>query len=94
MLAGLQPGAFCAYTAPMSRSLRNLIEAQIRKAQAQGKLDHLEGEGKPLPHRHGDALIDPETLRVSSDNYRPIGRMQGPDWYCRTRDQFEMGRSQ
>ncbi|MDQ2092346.1 DUF1992 domain-containing protein [Marimonas arenosa] len=45
----------------MSRSLRNLTEAQIRKAQAQGKLDHLEGEGKPLPHRPGDALIDPGT---------------------------------
>ena len=45
----------------MSRSLRNLTESQIRKAQAEGKLDHLEGEGKPLPHRPGDAFIDPGT---------------------------------
>jgi len=45
----------------MSRTLRNLTESQIRKAQAEGKLDNLEGEGKPLPHRPGDVLIDPGT---------------------------------
>ncbi|BBU55261.1 MULTISPECIES: DUF1992 domain-containing protein [Mameliella] len=36
-----------------------LTEAQIRKAEAEGKLKNLEGEGRPLPHRPGDALIDP-----------------------------------
>ena len=36
-----------------------LTEAQIRKAEAEGKLRRLEGEGKPLPARPGDALIDP-----------------------------------
>ncbi|MBS0125114.1 DUF1992 domain-containing protein [Thetidibacter halocola] len=36
-----------------------LTEAQIRKAEAEGKLRGLEGEGKPLPYRPGDALIDP-----------------------------------
>jgi hypothetical protein len=36
-----------------------LTEAQIRKAQAEGKLSHLKGEGKPLPKRPGDAQIDP-----------------------------------
>lgn len=35
-----------------------LTEAQIRKAEAEGKLNNLEGAGKPLPHRPGDALID------------------------------------
>lgn len=39
-------------------SLRRLTEAQIRKAEAEGKLRDLEGEGKPLPYRPGDALID------------------------------------
>jgi len=29
-------------------------EAQIRKAQAEGKLDNLMGSGKPLPRRAGD----------------------------------------
>lgn len=43
----------------MSRSFRQLVERQIKKAQAEGQLDKLEGEGKPLPHRPGDALINP-----------------------------------
>ncbi|MDA5558112.1 J-domain-containing protein [Shimia sp. MMG029] len=37
----------------MIRSFLNLIERQIKKAQAQGQLNGLEGEGKPLPKRHG-----------------------------------------
>ena len=43
----------------MSRKFRQLTEAQIRKAEAEGKLSGLAGEGKPLPHRPGDAFIDP-----------------------------------
>ncbi|MBY6162074.1 DUF1992 domain-containing protein [Mameliella alba] len=39
--------------------LSRLTEAQIRKAEAEGKLSNLEGEGKPLAQRPGDALIDP-----------------------------------
>ena len=42
----------------MSRSLRHLTEAQIRKAGAEGQLTGLEGEGRPLPDRPGDAFID------------------------------------
>jgi hypothetical protein len=37
--------------------LNKLAERQIAKARATGKLDHLEGEGKPLPDRPGDAFI-------------------------------------
>lgn len=36
----------------MLRALRQLIERQIRKAEAEGQLSGLEGEGKPLPRRH------------------------------------------
>lgn len=36
----------------MLRSLRQLIERQIKKAEAEGQLSGLEGEGKPLPDRH------------------------------------------
>ena len=36
-----------------------LIERQIRKAQLRGQLQTLPGEGKPLPDRTGDALVDP-----------------------------------
>lgn len=38
--------------------LQQLTESQIRKALAEGKLSGLEGEGKPLPLRPRDALID------------------------------------
>lgn len=36
----------------MIRSFSNLIERQIKKAQAEGQLNDLEGSGKPLPKRH------------------------------------------
>ena len=36
-----------------------LIERRILKAKADGQLQGLEGEGKPLPDRSGDALTDP-----------------------------------
>ncbi len=39
-----------------------------------------------------DALIDPETLRIRSEEFHVIGRMASPNWYCRTRDRFEMAR--
>jgi len=43
----------------MSRKFRELTERQIQKALAEGKLSKLDGEGKPLPRRPGDALVDP-----------------------------------
>jgi len=42
----------------MSSRYRRLTEAQIKKAEAEGKLSGLAGEGKPLPDRPGDAFID------------------------------------
>ncbi|MCI2399046.1 DUF1992 domain-containing protein [Aliiroseovarius subalbicans] len=38
---------------------RDLAERRMRKAEREGQLTGLAGEGKPLPHRPGDALIDP-----------------------------------
>ena len=43
----------------MFRALRSLIERQILKANAEGKLSRLEGEGKPLPDRSGEMQTDP-----------------------------------
>lgn len=37
-----------------------------------------------------DSLVDPEKLRIRQEGYHPVGRMAVPDWYCRTRDLFEM----
>lgn len=43
----------------MFGSLAKLIERQIQKAQAEGQLEGLEGEGRPLPDRSGEAQTDP-----------------------------------
>lgn len=45
----------------MARSWRRLTEQQIKKAELEGKLTGLAGEGKPLPLRPEDALIDTGT---------------------------------
>lgn len=37
---------------------RDLAEYQIQKAQAEGQLDGLAGEGKPLTHRDAGDIVD------------------------------------
>jgi flavin reductase (DIM6/NTAB) family NADH-FMN oxidoreductase RutF len=37
-----------------------------------------------------DELFDSATLRIKSELFHVIGRMASPNWYCRTRDRFEM----
>ena len=39
--------------------LTRMVERQTAKARAEGKLSGLEGEGRPLPDRPGDAFVDP-----------------------------------
>ena len=39
--------------------LSRLAERQMQKARLKGELQGLEGEGKPLPDRPGDAFISP-----------------------------------
>lgn len=39
-----------------------------------------------------EGVLDPETLRLNTEAYPVIGRMYGPDRYCRTLDQFVMSR--
>lgn len=41
-----------------------------------------------------DDILDPETWLVKPGTYHPIGRMQSPHWYARTRDMFELRRPQ
>ena len=43
----------------MTRAFRTRVERQIGKAAAQGQLTGLAGEGRPLPDRAGEALVDP-----------------------------------
>ncbi len=39
-----------------------------------------------------DGILDPESLHVNLDAYRPIGRMHGPDGYTKTREFFTIAR--
>ncbi len=39
--------------------LNRLAERQMQKARLKGDLQGLEGEGKPLPDRTGDAFVSP-----------------------------------
>lgn len=48
--------------------------------------------GEVLRIHARDGILDPDTWLVNNAVYHPIGRMQSPHWYCRTRDQFEMKR--
>lgn len=45
--------------APMSDWINRIAERRMLKAGAEGKLSGLEGAGKPLPERPGDAFVDP-----------------------------------
>lgn len=39
-----------------------------------------------------DGVLDPESLLVDPEVFRPVGRMEVPASYCRTRDRFDMAR--
>lgn len=39
-----------------------------------------------------DGIFDPATWLINPASYHPIGRMQSPNWYCHTKDMFEMKR--
>ena len=43
----------------MMRAFRTLVERQIGNAAAEGGLSGLEGDGKPLPDRSSETLVDP-----------------------------------
>ncbi|MCV2868241.1 DUF1992 domain-containing protein [Defluviimonas sp. WL0002] len=45
----------------MSDWLNRMAERRMLKARAEGTLDHLAGEGRPLPERPGDAFVDTGT---------------------------------
>lgn len=55
---GLLHPTLGAEVKPMSW-LSRLAERQIQKARLKGELQGLEGEGKPLPDRPGDAFVSP-----------------------------------
>lgn len=46
----------------MSTRLNRLVEQQIRKAEAEGQLTGLAGEGEPLPRHPEESVADGATL--------------------------------
>ncbi|MFM7603813.1 MAG: flavin reductase family protein [Prosthecobacter sp.] len=48
--------------------------------------------GEVLRAHVRDGIFDPQTWLVNPVNYHPIGRMQAPHWYTRTRELFELRR--
>ena len=60
---------------------RQVVEfADGRRVLTIGEIIHLHAR---------DGLVDPETLRINSDTYQPIGRMHGAQ-YAKTDSRFEM----
>lgn len=57
-LSGLRFAPDPCYIAPVMTSFQKLTERQIQKAQLTGQLDNLAGQGKPLPDRPEEALVD------------------------------------
>lgn len=53
--------------------------------------DHRLVVGEVLAIHVRDGLVDPGTLRIDFDAYRPVGRLFA-NLYCRTRDTFELVR--
>ncbi len=39
-----------------------------------------------------EGILDPQSLLVNPESFLPIGRMEVPSGYCRTRDRFQMQR--
>lgn len=39
-----------------------------------------------------DGVVDPTSLLVNEEAFRPVGRMEVPSGYCRTRDRFQLKR--
>lgn len=44
-----------------------LIEQQIRRSQMKGSMDHLSGEGKPIPRRSGTNFAQAARLRIANE---------------------------
>ncbi len=38
-----------------------------------------------------DGLVDAETLHIRPGAFEGVGRLQGPGWYCTTKDSFDLG---
>ena len=88
--AGLTPAASSAVKPPRVAEAPASLECVSRGIIEIGHNRLIIGEVLRVHVR--DGIFDPDTWRIAPAAYRPIGRMQSPNWYCRTADMFEMKR--
>lgn len=88
--AGLTPAASSVVKPPLIAESPVSLECVEHSTVQIGGNRLVIGIIKRLHAREG--LVDVQTLRVNHDQLHTIGRMAGPNWYCRTRDRFEMVR--
>jgi flavin reductase (DIM6/NTAB) family NADH-FMN oxidoreductase RutF len=87
---GLETAESTFIKTPRLRDAPASLECKVHSIQVIGENRIILGIVHRLHVR--DELVDQETMRIVLENYRPIGRMASPDWYCRTMDRFEMKR--
>ena len=87
---GLETVASSVVSVPRIASAPAALECKVHSIQRIGGNRLVLGLVQRVHVR--DELIDGETLRINREQYHAIGRMASPDWYCYTRDAFEMKR--
>jgi flavin reductase (DIM6/NTAB) family NADH-FMN oxidoreductase RutF len=75
---------------PRLKAAPAALECKVHSIQMIGENRMILGLIQRLHVR--DDLYDPSSQHILNDLYHPIGRMASPNWYCKTRDQFEMVR--
>jgi flavin reductase (DIM6/NTAB) family NADH-FMN oxidoreductase RutF len=87
-MAGLTPVSATKVRQPRIAEAAASLECVVNRLIAINERQELViGEVVHLHVKEG--VVDPATLRVSEENYRPIGRLYG-NRYCTTRDRFDL----
>ncbi len=87
---GLEPADSVAVRTPRIAGVPAALECGLHEIQRVGQNRLVLGIVRRVLVE--DSIFDAETLRVRGELFHPVGRMASPDWYCRTRDLYEMRR--
>jgi flavin reductase (DIM6/NTAB) family NADH-FMN oxidoreductase RutF len=87
---GLETAASREVAAPRLAAAPAALECRVHSVQRIGRNRLVIGTIVSLELR--DELFDAGKQRVVQEAFHPLGRMGSPDWYCRTKDRFEMPR--
>lgn len=90
VMAGLTTAASSAVKPPRIQEAPASLECRSHSILEIGDNRLIIGEVLRVHVREG--IFDTKTWLVNAAVYHPIGRMQSPHWYARTRDMFEMRR--